>query len=124
MRPVTIASRAACSSASRSGFMRNFIALSKSQQGSRGPDQAESEMPVQTFKREGAMSLQVLNGPTIAAGESLSDALDCTAGPLVRITIPAEFTPANLTFQLSSDGVGYNDLYDVHGNEITIVARA
>ena len=69
------------------------------------------------------MSLQVLNGPTIEAGESLSDGIDVSGGALVRITMPPDWTPANLTFQISSDGTFYNDLYDVHGNEITIVVR-
>jgi hypothetical protein len=68
------------------------------------------------------MALQVLDGPLIAAGESLSSGIDCSAGPLVRITMPAEWEPsANLTFELSSDGTYYNPLYDVKGNEITIV---
>ena len=67
------------------------------------------------------MTLQVIEGPTIAQGESLSDGVDLTAGPLVRITMPPEWTPANLTFELSSDGNFYNPLYDVHGKEITIV---
>ena len=66
------------------------------------------------------MPLQILNGPVIAEGESLSDGIDVTAGPLVRITMPAGWTGGNLTFQVSSDGQGYNDLFDVHGEEITI----
>jgi hypothetical protein len=68
--------------------------------------------------------LQVINGPVIEAGESLSDGIDVSAGPLVRITMPAGWTPANLTFAVSSDGEGYNDLYDIHGNPVTIVVRA
>jgi hypothetical protein len=64
-----------------------------------------------------------LNGPVIQAGESLSDGLDCTGGELVRITMPSAWTPANLTFQISSDGLGYNDLVDRHGDEITIAVQ-
>lgn len=68
------------------------------------------------------MALQIINGPFIQAGESLSDSIDCSAGPLVRITMPGNWTSgANLTFQLSTDGQMFNDLYDVHGEEITIV---
>jgi hypothetical protein len=37
------------------------------------------------------------------------------AGDIVRITIPQEFTDANLTFQVSTDGNLYNDLYDAAG---------
>jgi len=71
------------------------------------------------------MSLQVLNGPTIAAGESLSDAVDCSAGVVVKITMPTEWAadakgaPAVLTFQTSTDGKMFNDIYDDKGNEVT-----
>jgi hypothetical protein len=66
------------------------------------------------------MALEVLNGPFIQAGESLSDALDCTGGTIVRITMPSQWTPANLTFAISSDGVMFNDLVDRKGDEITM----
>src|SRR4029077_20907933 len=69
------------------------------------------------------MTLQVLDGPTIAEGESLSDGIDCSAGEIVRITVPQEFTPANLTFQVSTDGNFYNDLFDAKGEEITVAAK-
>ena len=67
------------------------------------------------------MTIEILNGPVIEAGESLSDGIDCSSGEIVRITMPS--TPwggGNLTFQISSDGNGYNDLYDARGNEITL----
>jgi hypothetical protein len=69
------------------------------------------------------MPLTVVDGPTIAAGESLSDGADCSAGTIVRITVPQEFTPANLTFQVSSDGNFYNDLHTANGEEITVAAK-
>lgn len=69
------------------------------------------------------MTLQIVDGPTILAGESLSDAADCSAGDIVRLTIPQEFTDANLTFQVSSDGNGYNDLYLANGEEVTIPVK-
>ena len=69
------------------------------------------------------MTLQIVDGPTILEGESLSDGADCTAGDIVRITIPQEFTDANLTFQISTDGNFYNDLYDVRGQEVTVPAK-
>jgi hypothetical protein len=68
------------------------------------------------------MSLEIIDGPTIARGESLSDGIDCSAGTIVRITVPQEFTEANLTFQVSTDGNLYNDLFDEHGDEITVTA--
>jgi hypothetical protein len=67
------------------------------------------------------MTLEVLNGPIIQAGESLSDALDCTGGTIVRITMPGQWTPANLTFQISSDGELFNDLVDRQGDDIMVV---
>ena len=67
------------------------------------------------------MALVVIHGPTIAAGESLSDAVNVSDGTLVRLTMPAEWTDADLTFQISTDGVEYNDMYDHHGAEVTCV---
>jgi hypothetical protein len=69
------------------------------------------------------MSLTIIDGPTIAAGESLSEGTDCSAGDIVRITVPQEFTQSNLTFQVSSDGNFYNDLFNSNGEEITVVAK-
>lgn len=66
------------------------------------------------------MTLSILNGPVIAAGKSLSDAIDCTSGKIVRITTPSAWSPgAHLTFQISSDGQGFNDLYR-QGEEVVI----
>lgn len=69
------------------------------------------------------MPLVIVDGPTIAHNESLSDGANCSGGDIVRITVPQEFTESNLTFQSSSDGNMYNDLYDAEGNEITMVAQ-
>jgi hypothetical protein len=69
------------------------------------------------------MGLTIVDGPTIALGDSLSDGADCTGGTIVRITVPQEFTKANLTFMSSSDGTLYNDLYDAGGQEITMTAN-
>jgi hypothetical protein len=69
------------------------------------------------------MPITIVDGPTIPFGESLSDAADCSAGNIVRITVPQEFTPANLTFQVSSDGNLFNDLFDSKGGEVTVVAK-
>jgi len=64
--------------------------------------------------------LQVLDGPVIAAGETLSGSIDCSAGQLVRITMPAGWTRAPLSFQISSDGGGFNDLYGFGSLEVTV----
>lgn len=66
------------------------------------------------------MPLTVINGPFIQPGESLSDAVDCSGGNAVRITMPGYWTPANLSFQISTDGEFYNDLFDAEGNEVVI----
>ena len=70
------------------------------------------------------MPLTVINGPVIAAGESLSDGVDLAAGQLVRITAPREWAGANISFQISSDGAGYNDLYTARGDEVVIPCGA
>lgn len=63
--------------------------------------------------------LVVLNGPTISAGESLSDALDCSAGRAVKLTMPKDdWSYADITFQTSSDGVGFNDIMRPDGTEV------
>jgi hypothetical protein len=67
------------------------------------------------------MPLEIINGPIIQAGQSLSDPLDLTGKQIVRMTMPAGWDNANLTFQISTDGSGYNDLFDGKGNEVTVV---
>src|SRR5204863_451696 len=68
--------------------------------------------------------LVVLNGPTIAAGESLSDGLDCSGGPIVKVTMPASWDAANITFQTSTDGLFYNDMFDTEGHEVSFKVYA
>jgi hypothetical protein len=46
------------------------------------------------------MPAQIL-AVTIPAGESLSGAADLGAGSLLRIRMPPQWTPANITFQMS-----------------------
>ena len=60
-----------------------------------------------------------LDGPVIAAGQSLSSALDCSAGVIQRIYAPRNWTPANITFQLSFDGTNWSELADRSGNTVT-----
>lgn len=53
---------------------------------------------------------------TIASGASLSGAIDLASERLHRINIPAAgWTAAGITFQASSDGTNYYDLYDTYG---------
>ena len=67
------------------------------------------------------MPLTVLNGPIIPAGESLSNSVDCSAGKIVRLTMPAGWNGGNITFAISSDDGGYNDLFTPDGHEFTMV---
>ena len=62
--------------------------------------------------------LTTLNGPTISAGQSLSDAIDCSAvDRVIRIIMPAAWNGAPLTFQLSSNGSTFQNL--IHVNPTT-----
>lgn len=72
------------------------------------------------------MLLKTINGPTIEAGESLSNAVDCTAGQLVAITMPNGWTNAQgnknvcLTFEFSPDGEVFSDLCTLDGYAVTV----
>lgn len=66
------------------------------------------------------MPLQVVTDIKILEGESLSNAVDTTAGTMVRLTMPAAWDPCNITFQISSDGNGFNDLFGTDGEEIVM----
>ena len=66
-----------------------------------------------------------LNPVAIAAGQSLSAACPLGALTLVGISMPAAWTAAALTFQVSPDGgTTWQELYDGAGNAITITAAA
>jgi hypothetical protein len=55
---------------------------------------------------------------TIPAGGSLSDSADLTAGNMVMLLSPVDWTPANVTFQISEDNVNFRGIYDDDGTEI------
>jgi len=65
------------------------------------------------------MPLQIINGPIIQAGDSLSAGIDCSAGPIVKLTMPGNWVDAVLSFQTSSDGLMYNDMFMPDGFELT-----
>jgi len=67
--------------------------------------------------------IEIVDGPHFAEGESLSDAVNATHGRIVRITMPSDWTPALLTFLISSDGEFFNDLCDFNGDYIAINVR-
>lgn len=68
----------------------------------------------------------VLNGPVIQAGESLSDSIDCSAGRISRITMPPEWDAADISFEVSTDGMEpfFNPLYWGDGDQYVIKAGA
>jgi hypothetical protein len=62
---------------------------------------------------------------TIAPGASLSDPVATGVDTLVGISMPATWTTAALTFQVSPDGgTTWQELYDGAGNEVTVTAAA
>ena len=69
------------------------------------------------------MAIEIIQG-FIDAGESMSATMDCRAGEIVRLTMPPDWTSAVLTFQISSDDNGYNDVFDHNGKELTVVVVA
>lgn len=60
----------------------------------------------------------------IAINQSLSAAVNIGDSKACAIFMPASWTAANLTFQVSNDGTNWFDLYDKDGTEYTVVAAA
>lgn len=69
---------------------------------------------------------------TIASGASLSGVAQPNSDPYTSlgnlavygVIMPAAWTAANLTFQLSNDGTNYFDVYDANGAEVVVNADA
>jgi|SRR5215469_12098365 len=55
---------------------------------------------------------------TIPAGQSLSNSADLSVGSVSYIMMPPDWTPANMSFQVSNDNINFADLYDVWGVEL------
>ena len=66
------------------------------------------------------MAIQFIDGPVIDAGQSLSSVADCRAGEIVRLTMPAAWDAVPLTFQISSDGMFFNDVFTHDGQEVEV----
>ena len=62
----------------------------------------------------------ILQGPTIKAGDSLSDALTVSSGNIFRVIMPDDWNTAILTMQISMDGTNYYDVFDEFGKEFTM----
>ena len=65
-----------------------------------------------------AKAPSVVKTATIQAGQSLSDSLDCTATTAVFLVMPANWMPAEISFQLSQDNVNFADVFDMDGAEV------
>jgi hypothetical protein len=55
---------------------------------------------------------------TILAGQWLSTSVDLTAGNMVMLITPDDWTAANIGFQFSEDNINFRDLYDDSGHMI------
>jgi|SRR5215471_10850837 len=63
------------------------------------------------------MPTTVVTG-TIPAGQSLSDSIDASAGNPVFVVGPVDWTPANISWQLSADGITFHDWFTWDGKEL------
>lgn len=71
--------------------------------------------------RNSVISLTDFATTTIASGQSLSTAVDLGGLRLFGIVMPAAWTTAALTFQMSPDGgATYNNMFDDSGAEFLI----
>ncbi|MDD5585626.1 MAG: hypothetical protein PHY92_01545 [Alphaproteobacteria bacterium] len=62
---------------------------------------------------------------TIASGQAVSGALNLGGLRLFGFVMPAAWTAANLTFQMSHDGgTTWANVYDSNGNELTATVAA
>lgn len=61
---------------------------------------------------------------TILNGNSTSDTQNIKGYTLVALLIPAAWTSATITFQVSYDGVTFYNLYQADGTEYTLTVAA
>jgi hypothetical protein len=59
---------------------------------------------------------------TILSGASLSNEVHLKSMRPFAIEMPTTWTAANLTFQVTTDGTTYRNLYDDTGAEVTVTA--
>ena len=57
----------------------------------------------------------------IYSGTALTGSIDTKDQPVMAIRIPASWTTANLTFQGSQDATNFFDVYNIYGDEYTVV---
>jgi hypothetical protein len=72
-----------------------------------------------------ALTLDLESLPaTIANGTSLSPAIAIGAKGFCGIVMPAAWTAAPITFQVSSDGTTWNELFDMAGNPVMVASAS
>lgn len=64
------------------------------------------------------------NSVTIASGTAVSGAAQVNGQMIDGLILPAAWTAADITFQVSLDGITYSDLFDGYGNQVAIAAVA
>lgn len=81
--------------------------------------------PTTSFDDYGKIIEYLTRDATISNGASLSAAIDLQGRHLIGIVMPADWTAANLTFQVAQTADGtFADVYDSAGNELVAVAAA
>ena len=69
------------------------------------------------------MPITVIDGPTIFAGQALSNAVDITAAQgkaIAGLLVPVDMPPTYISFQLSQGPDDFRELWSVHGYQVTI----
>ena len=66
----------------------------------------------------------VVTNATIAAAGNLSSAANIVTSMIFGLKMPAAWTAADITFQVSLDNVTYQNLYDETGTEVKVVVAA
>jgi hypothetical protein len=61
---------------------------------------------------------------TIAASASISSSVDLRYGALVGVYVPAVWTSADITLQASRDGVNFQNVRNVSGDDFLVQAGA
>ena len=66
----------------------------------------------------------VVDGPTILAGQSLSDAIDMVSQQgkaIAGLLVPFDMPPIHVTFQLSQGPDDFRELWSVHGYQVAVM---
>jgi hypothetical protein len=76
-------------------------------------------LPTQASRRAATASLTVVSGANVS-----SAAVDCRGMDLVGIEVPNTFDGTTIAFQVSTDNVTFQDLYDLTNTRVLITVTA